>query len=130
MTNKYAMLFAMLVWSLSAAIGRAQFGTNSFGVPAPRPSISPYLNLVRGGSPAINYYGLVRPQVAAARAIETLGNEFQSLESTANQPSQTGHRSSFMTQSQYFMNTNVARPGGTPAGGQGFGQPRPATRSR
>ena len=38
-----------------------------------RPPFSPYLNLVRpGGSPALNYYGLVRPEVQARQSIQNL----------------------------------------------------------
>src|SRR5688572_13252675 len=41
--------------------------------PANRPSVSPYLNLPRGGSSAANnYYNLVRPQFANQAAINQL----------------------------------------------------------
>jgi hypothetical protein len=33
--------------------------------PYSQPVVSPYLNLARGGNPAINYFGLVRPQIQA-----------------------------------------------------------------
>ncbi len=37
------------------------------------PSVSPYLNMGRGGSnPAVNYYGIVRPQVDTNRAFQQL----------------------------------------------------------
>jgi hypothetical protein len=45
-----------------------QFGSPATG----RPPVSPYLNLGRGGNPAINYYGVVRPQQQAALAIQSL----------------------------------------------------------
>jgi hypothetical protein len=88
--------------------------------------VSPYLNLNRGGNPAINYYGLVRPQVAAANAIATLGADFNALEASTGQLVQTGNRSSFMTQGRYFMNNGAARPGIQP-GGQAGSQPSPQT---
>jgi hypothetical protein len=89
-----------------------QFGPRpGFGGGGVRPTVSPYLNIVNGGNDAaINYFGLVRPQVAFGRAIQNLNNDFNFLDSNAsqlnqqNQTSQTGHRSSFMTQGRYFMN--------------------------
>src|SRR4051812_21020503 len=40
---------------------------------APRPAFSPYLNLLRqGGTPTLNYFGLVRPQMQANQAIANL----------------------------------------------------------
>jgi hypothetical protein len=47
------------------AIGRPP----GVGSPGYHPPVSPYLNLGRGGLPAINYYGLVRPQIDGAHAI-------------------------------------------------------------
>jgi hypothetical protein len=81
-----------------------------FGQGAPRPSLSPYLNLNRGGNPAINYYGLVRPQIAAERAFQVLGSNIVNMQNeiSQEQPVQTGIRSSFMTHGVYFMNNNAA----------------------
>src|SRR5207302_9756411 len=36
------------------------------------PGISPYLNLLRGGLPAVNYYGIVRPQQQYNLALSSL----------------------------------------------------------
>jgi len=91
-------------WALLVGVCQAQ-APAGFGQGAGRPGISPYLNLARGGNPAINYYGLVRPQIAAAQAFQTLGSNIVDLEtSIANQPVQTGVRASFMTHKGYFMN--------------------------
>ena len=81
-----------------------------FGAGAPRPTLSPYLNLANSGDPAVNYYGLVRPQIAYNRAIQNINADLNYLESssTNDSPSQTGQRSSFMTQGKYFMNNGVA----------------------
>src|SRR5215203_6920838 len=72
-----------------------------FGQGAPRPGLSPYLNLGRGGNPAINYYGLVRPQIAAERAFQAIGTNIVNLQSeiATDQPVQTSIRASFMTHS-------------------------------
>ncbi len=37
-----------------------------------RPTVSPYLNLLRPGSPAVNYYGIVRPQIDFERQLDAL----------------------------------------------------------
>ena len=44
--------------------------------------VSPYLNLRLTGDPALNYYGLVRPQVLANKTFQTLGNEINNLEAS------------------------------------------------
>lgn len=50
--------------------------------PVQRPTISPYLNLLnRGGSPALNYLGIVRPQ-------QQLAQQFGQLQLQANLTSQ------------------------------------------
>ena len=133
----------MCGWALWATVSYAQFpGGNQFGrgpTPFSRPTVSPYLNLLQSGNPAINYYGLVRPQFAYDKAIQNLGTNVNSLGNNvnsldANQAIQTGHRSSFMTQNQYFMTNGAAggntlanqqaRPGATQGGqgGQSAGQ--------
>jgi hypothetical protein len=101
-----------------------------------RPAVSPYLNLNRGGDPAINYYGLVRPQLQYNRALQNVGNDINFLESNLaaaqaqQQPAQTGHGASFMTQYQYFMNNGGGRlPGNRPFGAGGIQTPQqPRTR--
>ena len=75
-----ATLFALLA---TAAAGRAQYQgqypqqsvPGTAGVPMPsgyRPPLSPYLNLLRGGDPAINYYYAVRP--ALMNGVSPLGS--------------------------------------------------------
>jgi hypothetical protein len=98
------------------------------------PTFSPYLNLVRGGSsPAINYYGIVRPEIQFGNSLYQLGVQQDLLQGQQNALSQqntlaaysqlptTGHASGFMTQSRYFMtNGGVGQVGNTFAPG-GFG---------
>ncbi|MCI0458368.1 MAG: hypothetical protein L0Z62_15495 [Gemmataceae bacterium] len=43
--------------------------------PFRRPTFSPYLNLLRGGSPTVNYFGQVLPQINQARQLQ--GQQFQ-----------------------------------------------------
>lgn len=92
------------------------------------PAFSPYLNLLRqGNSTALNYYGLVRPQVQFGNAIGGLQNEVdlnrqlinsQNGGNSANDPSAltTGHAAVFLNTGGYFLNSN--RGGGTQGGGQ------------
>ena len=129
MKTNVRIAVSLFVWALFTTASQAQ----NFGGGVSRPAVSPYLNLQRGGDPAINYYGLVRPQVAAARAFATLGNDYNALANTVNQSNQlvqTGHASSFMTQGRYF-NTGGSRPApatGGQTGGQAGGQPRTTQR--
>jgi hypothetical protein len=56
--------------ALSAGAARAQFGYYSPPQTSPFPRADqPLLNLARGGNPAINYYGLVRPQLEFQQSI-------------------------------------------------------------
>src|SRR5688572_28997630 len=55
-----------------------------------RPTVSPYLNLNRGGAPGINYYSPVRPQIETNRNIQDLGQELQQLAPDPNAPFTTG----------------------------------------
>jgi hypothetical protein len=58
-----------------------QIGSYSPPVVNPRPVVSPYLNLNRGGSPpAINYYGIVRPQIENHQAIQGLQQQVQTTQ--------------------------------------------------
>jgi hypothetical protein len=115
---------ALFGWAFFAAVSQAQYQS---------PAYSPYLNLLRSGNPAYNYYGLVRPQIATANAFQALGNNQYSQNvgpsMNANQPLQTGNRSTFMTHTRFFLNQGggrgtvgnnpIARPGaGNQPGGQ------------
>lgn len=94
-----------------------------------RPVVSPYLNLLNTGDPGINYFGLVRPQVAFRGAIRSLEGEVQQLENRDPRDAtfQTGHASSFQTQSRFFM-TNGSRATGGGGGSANFGAPPPRRR--
>ena len=87
------------------------------------PPFSPYLNLVRpGGSPTLNYYGLVRPEVQARQGLLSLQSQAsansQAIGDLANAPlPATGKSVGFMTQGRYFQNFNP--PSSTSAGGFG-----------
>lgn len=92
------------------------------------PAFSPYLNLLRGGvSPAVNYFGLVRPQIAFqqqafmlqqqvnqnAQSLQTL-QTFSTAGLQAQQPAlpYTGHPVVFNSLGGYFNNLPIGRGGG------------------
>jgi hypothetical protein len=70
--------------------------------------VSPYLNLNRGGNAAVNYYGLVRPQIEFGSAIQQLQYQLQagqvspSAEEGAVQVPVTGHPVQFFNHSHYY----------------------------
>src|SRR5262249_31663980 len=81
--------------------------------PYQRPAVSPYLNLLRGGAdPAINYYGLVRPQMEFRNSLvgiaeqQALGQ--QSISDLESSLDTSGHRSLFMNHQRYFMNLGIS----------------------
>lgn len=132
MTKITKCVMAMCGWTLLVPNAFAQFPGGAFGrgpTPFSRPTVSPYLNLLQSGNPAINYYGLVRPQLQFQRALQNLGDNVNTLGNNVNaldtnQTPQTGHKGSFMTQGMYFMtNGSAASNNGYGARpGVGFGQ--------
>ncbi len=110
-------------------------GTSAFAQPQPgnsgvrSPSFSPYLNLVRGNSPAANYFGIVRPgqqlQQQANQLQQQLSQTNQSLSSGLggiNDQLTTGRGATFGYYSHYFYNS-PASGGGLGGGRTGGGGP-------
>ena len=123
--------------------------TNSY------PTVSPYLNLGRGGNnAAVNYYGLVRPQKDANRAFQQLdpalfgGDPRLGLNGTAIGPDgnpipgskqylpnqalglQTGHPATYLYYSHYYPIQAGQRGGATSGGTTGAGNfGRPSTQA-
>jgi hypothetical protein len=96
-----------------------------------RPTTSPYLNLLRpGAAPAINYFGLVQPQINTSQNISQLQQQVGVLDSTllnsgmtTNAPTAgsvltTGHPVVFFNYGAYFPMPGRGRIGGG-AGGLG-----------
>jgi hypothetical protein len=116
--------------------------------PAPRPlgnvgmaPVSPYMNLLRPGTnPAVNYYGIVRPEMAFQNAISGIQGQLwqtqQALNQQANAGDTTGHPVAFLNHGSFFMTTgNSSRAGGPAAParaalGGGFGSTPPRAASR
>jgi hypothetical protein len=75
------------------------------------PPVSPYLNLLRPGtSPAINYYGLVRPEVNFMNSVQALQAQLGYAQQAAGvtqfgEPGTTGHPAFFLNHTGYFLNS-------------------------
>jgi hypothetical protein len=99
--------------------------------PALRPKFSPYLNLLRTDvDPALNYYGLVRPQMDFYSSIQQLGQQ-QSALATQQQDllgptalPATGHTTGFLNHNRYFMTRS-----GVAAGAARFASPQLSSQS-
>jgi hypothetical protein len=88
------------------------------GLPFQRPTVSPYLNLFNGGTnPAINYYGIIRPQFEFRNNIQQVQQQIamadQSTADLANTLGMvtTGHPSFFMSHQKYFQNVGTGASG-------------------
>lgn len=83
------------------------------------PVVSPYLNLLHRGNPAVNYYGIVQPQIQDARQLQMLqfglnrtAAEATAAEAAATTPgglATTGHTVGFMTYTRYFNTISSPR---------------------
>jgi hypothetical protein len=118
---------------LLAVPAHAQFPPGPAGFRTP--PFSPYLNLNRRGTnPAINYYGLVRPQIEFRNAIQNLQSDVSSLGAQAASGQAgvttlppTGHPTQFSNLSGYFPLSATARGGARASGLPGGFAPQGAT---
>ena len=115
----------VITLGLACFLANSVYAQPQLGAP-PRPAFSPYLNLVRpGASPALNYYGLVRPEIQARQSIQNLQGAVStnqralgSLEADLNSLPGTGHQTMFLNHQSYFM-TNGAGSSAGRAGSSG-----------
>lgn len=129
--SKFMKLFFILtlslgLWQICGSTVMAQNNYSRINRPFNRPTVSPYLNLYRGGNgPVSNYFGVVRPQQQFYAQNERFGEQLQDVrerQSQAYNPRQmrrripgvytmgvTGHASGF----------NTIRPNGSGEGGPG-----------
>jgi hypothetical protein len=91
------------------------------GPAATRPAYSPYLNLARPGTaPALNYYGLVRPEVQFRQSIQNLQGAVNAnqqaiggVQAEVTGVAATGHSTQFLNYGGYFLSnspTTYSRP--------------------
>ena len=98
--------------------------SGGIGTAPPAAGFSPYLNLTRGGSAAINYYGIVRPQINFQSQLQTVQAQ-QQAGSASFEPDNplmpglvVGTRVRFLNTQPYFLNL---QGGATTGGASGFG---------
>src|SRR5437660_8996673 len=102
------MLGLLAVCGGDTAQAQAPGQPPAYGVnPGRKPVVSPYINLLRSGTdPGINYYGIVRPEIAFRNSINMVQDQQQQLVEANQQQTlatymtlpTTGHASGFMTQ--------------------------------
>ena len=106
---KRTVTAVLFVVAIVAAPAHAQFQPGPYGGPGYSPPVSPYLNLLRRGSdPAINYYGIVRPELSFQRSIIGLQQQVNAVGAQAAADTQglslvsTGHPIVFSNYSHYY----------------------------
>jgi hypothetical protein len=109
-----------VVFSLSVGVGElhAQPVPGIGGTSGTSPAVSPYLTLLRnsGNSSAINYFNIVRPQIANTLAIQGLTNDLSQSrngDQLGGLPS-TGHPTQFLNLGGYFLSNGGTGGVGTP----------------
>ena len=108
-------------------------GTASAQYQPPRPAVSPYINLLRRGDAAINYYGIVRPIQDQQQINQTFADQQNQLrqqvlqqqppeETSGGEPiyPTTGHPTGVLSYNRFFLNRGTAGATFAPAAG-GFG---------
>jgi hypothetical protein len=126
----YRLSAALIVgWLGTAAVATAQ--PQPAGAPL-NPTFSPYLNLLRSGtSPAINYYGIVRPEQRFLQSQNAFAQQLQRTNQAINDASQavkgedpnkppTGHGATFNNTMGYFGGGGA----GTSAGSANLQRPQ------
>ncbi len=120
-------------WLIAVAPAAAQLGAYNRPQVSPRPTINPYLNLVGRGQSAVNYYGIVRPQLEMYQGLHQVQQEVQQLQPLLSGPLtqgsqvetlRTGHPVVFQSTSHYFPQP-AARPGILPTGYRSPSAPLP-----
>jgi hypothetical protein len=111
----------------AAGLASAQLQQIQQGNPYYRPPVSPYLNIVGQNNPAINYFGIVKPQMDFNRQIQNLQYQqgVYAMKTQLGVPIEdddptayytvTGHPAMFGNLSHYYNNNpaamGVTRPG-------------------
>jgi hypothetical protein len=113
----------LLLLGAEPAVAQQSFYGRTTASPYGQPGLSPYLNLLRGGNPAANYYLGVVPEFERRANTNLFSSELQELdrrlltsptgEAREPQPALpgTGHPTSFMNFGPYYNFGNQRRPG-------------------
>jgi hypothetical protein len=96
---------AIAIWTASAAVAQSPMPPR-FSPPASRPTFSPYLNMLdRNNSPALNYYGRVRPQTEFRAQVGQLQRQIvtrDERDASTTGGLVTGHPAYFFYYAPYF----------------------------
>jgi hypothetical protein len=101
-------LGCLLLPVLAPAQGPGPYVRPQMANPYARPVFSPYLNLLNPNlNPAINYYGLVRPEIEFRSSLQQLQQQVNTLPTTPSAPELagipvTGHTTQFLNYSHYY----------------------------
>jgi len=92
--------------------------------PYARPAFSPYLNLLNNNNnPAVNYYGLVRPEIDTRNSLLQLQQQINTLPTTpgVTEPGSlpvTGHPTQFLNYTHFYPSGIAGAAGRRPSGPQ------------
>jgi hypothetical protein len=107
-------LVATLLFSAAESYGQVGTGRN----PLPKPTVSPYLNLLRGNTgPVPNYHSLVRPQLQQ-QAINQQQRAINLKQQSLSQANQQGIQR--VQQGLFELRQSQASPTGTGGGFMNF----------
>jgi hypothetical protein len=112
---KLALLALTTLLAAGSLYAQAPLVPQGSTQPYSPPVVSPYLNLLNRGNPAINYYGIVRPEVQEQQQLQRLqfglartNAEVETAATTGfGVTAATGHSVGFMTQATFFNTVNV-----------------------
>jgi hypothetical protein len=126
MRRIFTILFAVSICCVSGrALGQYPQYPGGYVNPSGRPTLSPYLNMLRGGNPAANYYMGVIPERERRFQENRVDRELSNLERRSTPGSEfddflptlegTGHATYFMNSSPfYFFGTQYGTSGSSP----------------
>ena len=104
-----------------------EYATAQPPAPPRTPPTSPYLNLLRGGAnPAVNYYGLVRPEQNLRQTLQGLQSATETNQQNINtlaagELAPTGANAQFFNHGRYFMTQRSGGASGSPTAAGSFG---------
>lgn len=104
------------------AMGQTNYYRPGYG-PYSRPPVSPYLNLLRGGNPAVNYYLGVLPEFQRQAANQQFRSDIRELDRKVGELSEeelptlpgTGHPAQFGNYGPYYQFGPATPPRAAPS---------------
>ena len=116
--------FVLLLTACNVAQAQFGFGSGSQRIQRPlnRPTVSPYVNLLRGGNgTGLNYYGLVRPELQFGQSLQQLQLGLGGLQRRGGSANPFGGFGGGMGITGHAVVFDSYRLGGAGGGGSAFG---------